>query len=298
MRGYIIVNPFKEPKACVRQAERLKDEFEKKGVSVEIVFDAYLHSGLRDGELATDFTDCDFCVYLDKDKYASSVLEKNGIRLFNSHSAVRVCDDKGETYIALAGSGLNIPDTIFGALCYRGECLTDPEAAKVVADKLGLPLVVKESFGSLGSGVYMAKTVAELASIIEKIKLKPHLFQKYLGRKKGTDVRVIVVGGKAVAAMERKNDNDFRSNISSGGTGRAIVPSEAFIKAAEKAAAVLGLDYCGVDLLYGDDGKPYVCEVNSNAFFEEMERVTGINVAKAYVEEIIKQCDNIQKKRI
>lgn len=298
MRGYIIVNPFKEPKACVRQAERLKNEFEKKGVSVKIVFDAYLHSGLRNGNLTTDYRDCDFCVYLDKDKYASSVLEKNGIRLFNSHAAVRVCDDKGETYIALAGSGLNIPDTVFGALCYRGDVATDTEAAQVVADKLGLPLVVKESFGSLGSGVYLVKTVDELSSLTERIKLKPHLFQKYMGSRKGTDVRIIVVGGRAVAAMERRNDCDFRSNISSGGTGRAVVPSSAFIKAAEKAASVLGLDYCGVDLLYGDDGEPYVCEVNSNAFFEEMERVTGINVAEAYVEEIIKQCGNMPEKQI
>ena len=56
--------------------------------------------------------------------------------------------------------------------------------------------------------------------------------------------------------------------------------------AAEKAAQVLKLDYCGVDLLYGEDG-PVLCEVNSNAFFEGLEAATGVNVAKLYAEYIV-----------
>jgi len=50
----------------------------------------------------------------------------------------------------------------------------------------------------------------------------------------------------------------------------------------------LGLIYAGVDILYGEGGKPVVCEVNSNAFFGEIERVSGINVARAYAEEIVR----------
>ena len=56
--------------------------------------------------------------------------------------------------------------------------------------------------------------------------------------------------------------------------------------AAEKAAQALKLDYCGVDLLYGEDG-PVLCEVNSNAFFEGLEAATGVNVAKLYAEYIV-----------
>ena len=59
--------------------------------------------------------------------------------------------------------------------------------------------------------------------------------------------------------------------------------------AAELAASVLGLDYCGVDLLYGESGEPIVCEVNSNAFFEGLEGATGVNVAKLYAEHIVKE---------
>ena len=49
---------------------------------------------------------------------------------------------------------------------------------------------------------------------------------------------------------------------------------------------MLNLDYCGVDLLYGEDG-PVLCEVNSNAFFEGLEAATGVNVAKLYAEYIV-----------
>ena len=89
--------------------------------------------------------------------------------------------------------------------------------------------------------------------------------------------------------MERRNENDFRSNVAQGGTGTAIELPHEFKQAAEKCARILRLDYCGVDLLYGDDGSPYVCEVNSNAFIGGIESATGVNVAKAYVEHIIKE---------
>ena len=108
------------------------------------------------------------------------------------------------------------------------------------------------------------------------------------------DVRVIVIGGHTVAAMERRNDGDFRSNVAQGGSGEKIDLLEEFRIVAESCAEILGLDYCGVDLLYGKDGEPIVCEVNSNAFFSGIEKATGVNVAKAYAEHII---NNLSKKQ-
>ena len=59
----------------------------------------------------------------------------------------------------------------------------------------------------------------------------------------------------------------------------------------EPAAASLGLDYAGVDILE-ENGKLFLCEVNSNAFFSGIERATGKNVAAMYAEHIVK---NIRK---
>ena len=288
MKGLIFVNPFLVTKQSEHQAERLKEEFNKRGVDIEIIRDGYLRISVTGKGARANLPPPDFAIYLDKDKYLSEVLERGGLRLFNRHKAVRVCDDKGQTYIALVGKGLDIPKTVFGGLCYNQDFPVDENAAKIIGQEIGYPVIVKESFGSLGKGVYMAKDQDELYKIMEKVKTKPHLFQKYLGKRPGVDVRVIVIGGKTVAAMERRNDGDFRSNVAQGGTGSVIELREDFRIVAESCAEILGLDYCGVDILYGDNDEPVVCEVNSNAFFDGIEKVTGVNVAAAYVDHVIK----------
>ena len=288
MKGIIFVNPFFVTQASVHQAQRLKEEFNKRGVEIEIVSDGFSRVAISGNQTIIDLPKIDFAIYLDKDKYLSEILEKSGLRLFNKHDAVRVCDDKGQTCIALAGRGIKLPKTVFGALCYNQDCEINAEWADKIGDKLGYPLIVKESFGSLGKGVYKADNKEELFALMQKLKLKPHIFQEYMGAKPGVDVRVIVIGGKTVAAMERSNPNDFRANVARGGSTKRIDLPESFKIVAEECAEVLGLDYCGVDLLYGDNGEPYVCEVNSNAFFDGIEEATGVNVAAAYVDHVIK----------
>ena len=285
--GIIVINPYLIPKESVFQAKRLKEEFELFNVSVEIVTDTFLRSKIEDGKINSYLKDIDFAVYLDKDKYQSQILESLGIKLFNSHDAIRVCDDKGTTYLALINKGVNLPKTIFGALCYNKDMPIDKNWANKIAQELGFPLIIKESFGSMGKGVYLAQDYNELLSLMEQVKLKPHIFQEYLGKKRGVDIRVIVIGGKAVCAMERKNESDFRSNVAQGGSGTKIDLPQDFKETAEKCACLLGLDYCGVDLIFGDNNEPYVCEVNSNAFISGIEKATGFNVAREYAKHII-----------
>ena len=287
IKGIIIVNPFGVPSGNLWQAERLKEEFFKLGVSVQIIRGGWKNSMLKDGCIKNEFEQFDFAVFLDKDKYLAASLFACGVKMFNNHTGIRLADDKGDTYFALANRGLNLPDTIFAPLCYRSGCSIDISDAEFVADKLSLPVIVKESYGSLGLGVHKADTVLQLWELMNQLKTKPHLYQRYLGAKKGTDIRIIVIGGKYFAAMKRINECDFRSNIACGGRGESFEPSSEFIAAAEKAAKILNLDYCGVDLLFGDDDSPYICEVNSNAFIKGIEDATGKNVAKAYAEYIL-----------
>ncbi len=288
MKGVIFINPFLVPEQSVHQAERLKTEFNNLGVDIDIVADGFSRVQVDGDDTIIDMYAPDFAIYLDKDKYLSEILEKGGLRLFNRHDAVRVCDDKGQTYIALTGNGIKFPKTIFGALCYKKDGIIKEEWADDIAQNLGYPVIIKECFGSMGKGVYLAKDKDELLSIMEKVKLKPHLFQEYIPYKKGVDVRVIVIGGKTVACMERRNSEDYRSNVGQGGQGVKMELPEKFQIVAESCAEILGLDYCGVDLLYGKNGEPIVCEVNSNAFFDGIENVTGVNVAKKYAEYIVK----------
>ena len=282
--GIIIINAYGVPEQSVRQAERLKAEFALLDCNVDIVRGRV--AGIIGGEYYRDFKAADFIVYLDKDKYLSEALENLGARLFNSHAAIRVCDDKAKTCIALAKAGIKVPDTIFAPVCYKA-VPTDSGFLTGTAQKLGYPVVVKESYGSMGKGVFLARDYKELVETEKNLQQKPHIFQRYLGKKKGEDTRVIVIGGRAVAAIKRKNETDFRSNVAAGGKGSAITLTDAQRQTAESAAKVLGLDYCGVDLLTGDSGEPVVCEVNSNAFFEEAEKVSGVNIAALYAKYIL-----------
>ena len=149
------------------------------------------------------------------------------------------------------------------------------------AQILGYPLVVKSSYGSLGSGVHLARDAGELKDICQKLKCSPHLFQKFIAESSGRDARVIVVGGEVTAAMTRTAHGDFRSNLELGGSGSPLVPDDGLAELCRRVARHICLDYCGIDMLFGSNGY-LVCEVNSNAFFGGIERVTGINVAAAY----------------
>ncbi len=291
MKGIIVVNPYGFPDNGIKQAVRLKEEFDKLGVAVDIVNNGYSLFSIENGQLVSTLNGLSFAIFLDKDKYLSLELTKAGVRLFNSHDAIRVCDDKGETCLALINSGVCMPKTMFAPLCYKKESSLKIDYAKIIIDKLSLPVIVKESYGSMGYGVHKANDKEELIALMEKFKLKPHIYQEYIGAKAGVDVRVIVIGKKVACAMERRNDRDFRSNIGQGGEGVHIELSKEFKEVAERCAEVLKLDYCGVDLLYGNNGGPVVCEVNSNAFFEGIEKTTGVNVAKLYAEHVIREIE-------
>ena len=179
-----------------------------------------------------------------------------------------------------------MPETLPGILCYTPDAKILPETYDKIGRELGYPLIAKQCYGSLGKFVYKIDDRKQLEEISEKLKCTPHLFQKFVASSEGRDVRVIVIGGKTVAAMKRVSDCDFRSNIELGGRGEIFEADEKLRALCEKAAAVLKLDYCGIDVLFGEDGY-LLCEVNSNAFFGGIERVTKVNVAKLYAEHIL-----------
>lgn len=286
-KGVIIVNPYGKQNLSLNQANRLKAEFLALGLNVSIIKTDELSYVLDKTKISSSHQELDFAVYLDKDKYFSEVLTAMGVKLFNSHNAIRVCDDKGRTYIALANNGVKIPKTILAPLCYIENQEIDISRAQKIGEELSYPLIVKESYGSLGQGVYMAKNDNELLALMSNLKLKPHLYQEYIGNKVGEDIRVILVGGKVIASMRRSNKNDFRSNVYQGAITEKIDLPKSYVKTCEKVAKLLKLDYCGIDLLEDGTSEPVVCEVNSNAFFEGIESATKINVAKAYAKYIL-----------
>lgn len=289
-KALVLINAYLQSKSQFSQAERMQEELEKLGIKTDVLRNDGFYALLSEGNIQSQLLKkYDFCVYFDKDKYVSEALQKAGLRLFNCHNAVCVCDDKMQTYLALSGKNIPMPKTVAGLLCYHADAEIPQESIERVETLFSYPIIVKECYGSQGKGVYMAKDRAELTGLMQTLKCRPHLFQETVQTSIGKDVRVIVVGGKIVASMLRQSSVDFRSNIELGGTGIPYdIPLETQTLCL-RIAKELSLDYCGIDILFGEGGKPIVCEVNSNAFFHGIERVTGVNVAKAYAEHIYKE---------
>lgn len=290
-KGLILVNAYYNPPSYYNQSERLKEEFEKRGVYIDVLKNDFFPAFISEtGEISSLTNEYDFCIYLDKDKYLSSLLEKSGLRLFNKHDAIRICDDKMETFIHLSNNGIKMPKTLSGLLCYDKFAEINEETLNKIENHLSYPIIVKESYGSLGKGVYMANSRAELLSLAKELKLRPHIFQQAITSSLGVDIRVIVVGKEKVFAMKRESKTDFRSNVELGGVASKYTLPNSWRDFALKIAKLIDLDYCGIDILFGENGEPVLCEVNSNAFFGGIEKVTGENIAKCYVDYVL---DNI-----
>ena len=287
-KGLILVNAYNTLNQSIHQANRLKEEFNKLDVFIDILKnDSFLAIINDNGYIKSKLNNYDFCIYLNKDKYISLMLEKNGLRLFNSHDAIVNCDDKMTTSIILANHNIPLPKTLPGLLCYNEDAKINIETILHIEEELNYPLIMKHSYGSLGKGVFKINNREELINKMEELKCKPHLFQEFISYSEGKDIRVITIGQKVVASMLRKSSNGFRSNIALGGKGYIYNPPQDLINLCEKVSKILNLDYGGIDILIDKDNYK-ICEVNSNAFFEGVEKVTGINVAKSYAEYIYK----------
>ena len=288
MKCIIVVNAYIKNNSQIMQANRIAEELKLLEVDCEIVKNINL-AEISDGKTVSKKYDC--CVFLDKDKAAARLLEKCGIKLFNSAAAIEVCDDKILTHIALSNCGIPMPDCVYAPLCYYDDAQISEDFLNGAAQKLGFPLVAKKCYGSLGAGVFLINNVNELHAFEEENKLCENFYQQFIGSG-GEDIRVIVTGGKYVCSMKRKNSNDFRSNVELGGHGEKYEADKKLIELCEKVAKILNLDYCGIDVLTDNEGNRYICEVNSNAFFAEAERVCGVNIAKKYAEVIAKNIKN------
>lgn len=167
-----------------------------------------------------------------------------------------------------------------------GPCDFVPFARGVEA-LFAYPVVVKEAFGSFGAQVYLAKSREELVALCGSIAPRPFLVSEFVGESAGRDLRLQVVGGRVVAAMERRGrEGDFRAGLTSGGSMLPFTPDREAETLALRAAQALGCDFAGVDLLFGEEGY-LVCEVNSNAHFKNLFDLTGVNAAEPILDLVL-----------
>lgn len=281
--GWMITNGSLRTPQFKEMCKMYEAAAQEVGIHLTHLYNDELVMGLMDGELFIKGISVkaqpDFVLFLDKDIRLAQQLEAKGLRLFNSSEVIAVCDDKSLTFQKLAGYGIAMPKTMIAPFIFHGEQANNEVYLESLENALGYPMVVKESFGSFGEQVYLVANREELVAIRQKLKTSPHIYQQYIRSSKGRDVRLNVVGGKVVACMERFSEKDFRANIAQGGGARRFDPPAAFVQMAIKVCEILGADFAGVDLLFGEHDEPILCEVNSNAHIKGIKACTGINVA-------------------
>lgn len=288
-KGLVITNAFNYSDSTKYQVERLTEEFKVQGYELEHKTNSELLVFIDQGQLISRIKpeDYKFIIYLDKDKYISMMLEKFGFRLFNSSKAIQLCDDKMLTHIVLSNLGIKMPKTMSYPLCYIYNN-NYSEFKNNVIFKFSFPLIIKENFGSLGRQVYLISNYHELINIEKQLRYKPHIYQDFISESSGVDYRLLLIGNEVVASMKRVNESNFKANIALGGKGYKFTPSQKMIDSAILASKTLGLDYCAIDFVQNKNEEPILIEVNSNAFFTEIEKVSKVNIAKLYVDYIIK----------
>ena len=289
MHGLIVIN--QELGHSEYKINRFKEEFSKLGVSLDVRKNDGTLAEIKDNNVVLNIPKCDFIIYLDKDQYLARMLERAGKRLFNRADFIKLCDDKMLTFIKCSDMGIKMPDTFAGPLVYTSIQEPHLEFLDEIINKLGFPMVVKKVYGSLGEGVFLVKDKEELISLYKEICHNPILLQRYVSSSKGRSIRVIVIDGKPFGAFIRKNGGDFRSNFGTTAGSEKLENSAKYLVFAAKIAERLQIEYAGIDLLDDDNGDIVMCEINSNAFFEEFEKTTGLNVAKAFAEMVIKKID-------
>jgi ribosomal protein S6--L-glutamate ligase len=210
-------------------------------------------------------------------------IEEHGVPVMNPPRAIERSVDKFYSDARLREAGLPTPETV---VCERFEDGMAAVRAMLSGGRPGEAVVIKPIFGSMGHGIVRADDPDVAFRILQSLDQLRAVF--YVQRAidcGGRDIRAFVVGGRVLGAIERRAaGGEWRTNVSRGGSAAAFdLPAE-WAALALRAAAAIGADYAGVDLLPARDGSVFVLEVNGVPGWQGLQMATGIDVAGAVVD--------------
>jgi RimK family alpha-L-glutamate ligase len=200
-------------------------------------------------------------------------IEEYGIRLINSRESLEIASDKFLTSVFLEKHNIQTPKTI---IC------EDPHDALQMYEELGSDVILKPLFGSKGIGIsrlndkgFAENVIISLGQLNEVFYLQE--FIEHYNR----DIRIFVIGNKAIAGMYRVSDN-WKTNVYAGAEVKPIELTDELERLAVKAAQVTKTEIAGVDILESEDGY-YVIEVNSIPGFTALQKVTDIDIPEKII---------------
>ena len=162
---------------------------------------------------------------------------------------------------------------------------------------LNFPLVLKKNYGSKGESVYLVENLTDIRNAIEDmfleksdstpIKNSSFILQEFIEESKGSDYRVLCLGGEILGGIKRTSQSDFRANISLGGKAEKFEVDDDLVAICRNIMEKGKIFYAGIDFIKRG-GEWLAIEINTCAQFQGFEKATGVNVAKKIIEKLTK----------
>ena len=209
-------------------------------------------------------------------------IEEYGIRLINSREALELASDKFLTSLILEKNNIPTPKTI---IC------EDPKEALDSFEELGNDVVLKPLFGSKGIGITRLNDKAFAENVIYSLGHLNEIFylQEFIEHY-NRDIRIFVIGDKAIAGMYRVSNN-WKTNVYAGAEVKPLELTKELKELAIKAAQVTKTEIAGVDILESEEGY-YVIEINSIPGFMALQKVTDINIPEQIITYFLEDAEN------
>jgi ribosomal protein S6--L-glutamate ligase len=223
--------------------------------------------------------------------YGTAVLrqfEMMNVLPLNESVAISRSRDKLRSIQLLARKGIGMPVTGFAH--------NPDDIADLISQVGGAPLVIKLLQGTQGIGVVLAETYKAAESVIQAFMgLNANIMvQEFIKEANGSDIRCFVIGDKVVAAMKRQAaKGEFRSNLHRGGSAELVRLTPEERSTAVRAAKIMGLNVCGVDMLRSNHGS-VIMEVNSSPGLKGIEETSGKDIADLMIQFIEKRFETLE----
>lgn len=207
-------------------------------------------------------------------------LHATGITVYNNPRSIERTVDKPLTSLLLKRAALPTPPTWVCESSAKAHAILKHETGK------GNRIVLKPLFGSQGSGVHLLTAATGL--IHDEKFAGVYYLQRFIERKNDeySDFRVLVIDGKAKAAMRRRGTS-WLTNRAQGAHCEPIALDNILASLAEAACKILRIDYAGVDLLQDRGGRFQIIEINSIPAWYGLQSVVDFNIATGLIDSFV-----------
>lgn len=199
-----------------------------------------------------------------------------GGRVINNPRALEVAIDKHLALCQIAEAGLAVPPT---------HVVQDAVAAVAAWEELGGDCLLKPLFGSRGRGLMRLRSVADVEAATRSPAIGESCggifyIQQFMPHS-GWDARILLVGDRSFAMRRHASRGEWRTNLACGGWAEPFAPPVEWLTLARRAAAAVGTEIAGIDLLPTAQEGVAVLEVNGVPGWRGLEAATGTDITGA-----------------